>query len=231
MKNDVRIIWDFARFVVLLHFVKPQTQSIMLVIGIAGGTGSGKTTIAKKLYQIFKKQAVILPHDFYYKSHPEMSIEERSRQNYDHPDALDTDLLVEHIKQLKEGKSIMHPTYDFAHHQRNEEWQHMDSADIIIVEGILLFSSPELCDLCDIKLFVDTDADVRFIRRLKRDVNERGRTMESVMKQYLTTVKPMHEQFVEPTKRKADLIVPEGGNNHIAIDIITRYLSHRFNRP
>ena len=159
-----------------------------------------------------------------------MTLEERSKQNYDHPNALDTDLLVEHIKQLKEGKSIMHPTYDFAQHQRNKEWQRMDSADIIIVEGILLFTSPELCDLCDVKLFVDTDADVRFIRRLKRDVSERGRTMESVVHQYLTTVKPMHEQFVEPTKRKADLIVPEGGNNRIAIDIITRYLSHRFNQ-
>lgn len=203
----------------------------MLVIGIAGGTGSGKTTIAKKLYRFFKKKAVILPHDFYYKSHPELTLEQRSKQNYDHPDALDTDLLVQHVQQLKEGKTIQHPTYDFTLHQRNEQWQTMHSADIIIVEGILIFSCPELCDLCDIKLFVDTDADVRFIRRLRRDVNERGRTMDSVMTQYLTTVKPMHEQFVEPTKRKADLIVPEGGDNHVALDIITQYLEHRFGRP
>lgn len=200
----------------------------MLVIGIAGGTGSGKTTIAHKLYKIFKEKAVIIPHDYYYKSHPEMSLEERSKQNYDHPDALDTELLIEHIKQLKEGKSIQHPTYNFSLHQRNEKWETMESADIIIVEGILIFNSPELCDLCDVKLYVDTDADVRFIRRLRRDVNERGRTMDSVVKQYLSTVKPMHEQFVEPTKRKADLIVPEGGNNRIALEIITKYLEHRF---
>lgn len=190
-----------------------------IVIGIAGGTGSGKTTIAKKVYQAFKNDAVILSHDFYYKPHEEMTYEERSKQNYDHPDSLETDLLVEHVKQLKEGQAILHPTYDFATYSRRE-WEQTESKQIIIVEGILIFTSKELCDLCDVKLFVDTDADVRFIRRLRRDVEKRGRTMDSVINQYLNTVKPMHEQFVEPSKAKADLIIPEGGHNVIAISMI-----------
>lgn len=190
-----------------------------IIIGIAGGTGSGKTTIAKKLYQAFKNNSVILSHDFYYKPHEEMSYEERSKQNYDHPDSLETDLLVEHIKQLKEGKTIEHPTYDFATYSR-QQWETTEPAQIIIVEGILIFTSKELCDLCDVKLFVDTDADVRFIRRLRRDVEKRGRSMDSVINQYLNTVKPMHEQFVEPSKAKADLIIPEGGHNVIAISMI-----------
>ncbi len=191
-----------------------------LVIGIAGGTGSGKTTVAKKLYQAFGKDAVILSHDYYYKHHPELTLKERSQLNYDHPDILDTDMMVEHIRQLKEGNSIMHPTYDFSQHLRCPTMQAMQPAEVIIVEGILIFSNQSLCDICDIKLFVDTDADVRFIRRVRRDVNKRGRTMDSVISQYLTTVKPMHEQFVEPSKRKADLIIPEGGHNKIAINTI-----------
>lgn len=190
-----------------------------IVIGIAGGTGSGKTTIAKKLYQAFKHDAVILSHDFYYKPHNDMTYEERTKANYDHPDSLDTDLLVEHVKQLKAGNVIKHPTYDFTTHARTE-WQEMKPAKIIIVEGILIFTSKELCDLCDVKLFVHTDADVRFIRRLRRDVEVRGRSMDSVMNQYLHTVKPMHEQFVEPSKAKADIIIPEGGHNVIAISMI-----------
>lgn len=190
-----------------------------IVIGIAGGTGSGKTTIAKKIYQAFKNNSVILSHDYYYKAHEEMSFEERTKLNYDHPDSLDTDMLVSHVKQLKEGVAIKHPTYDFVTHARGE-WQEMDPAKIIIVEGILIFTSKELCDLCDVKLFVDTDADVRFIRRLRRDVEKRGRSMDSVINQYLNTVKPMHEQFVEPSKAKADLIIPEGGHNVIAISMI-----------
>ncbi len=190
-----------------------------IVIGIAGGTGSGKTTIAKKLYQAFKNEATILSHDFYYKAHEEMPFEERIKLNYDHPDSLDTDMLVQHVKQLKEGVSIKHPTYDFVSHSR-QEWQQMDPSKILIVEGILIFTNKELCDLCDVKLFVDTDADVRFIRRLKRDVEKRGRSMDSVINQYLSTVKPMHEQFVEPSKAKADLIIPEGGHNVIAISMI-----------
>lgn len=191
-----------------------------IVVGIAGGTGSGKTTVAKKIFQAFNNNAVILSHDYYYKEYPSLTLEEKRKLNYDHPDSLDTDLLVEHLKALKEGKTIMHPTYDFANHSRNKEWSEMKSADLIIVEGILIYTSKELCDICDIKLFVDTDADVRFIRRLKRDVNKRGRSMESVITQYLSTVKPMHEQFVEPSKAKADLIIPEGGHNRIAVGMI-----------
>lgn len=191
-----------------------------IIIGIAGGTGSGKTTIAKKLYQSFSKDAVILSHDYYYKSHDDLPFEERCKVNYDHPDSLDTDLLVQHLAQLKNGETIMHPTYDFAAHLRNEKWEKTESARLIIVEGILIFTDKRLCDLCDVKLFVDTDADVRFIRRLRRDITKRGRTVESVVNQYLTTVKPMHEQFVEPSKAKADLIIPEGGHNAIAISMI-----------
>ena len=167
----------------------------------------------------FKNNSVILSHDYYYKAHEEMSFEERTKLNYDHPDSLDTDMLVSHVKQLKEGVAIKHPTYDFVTHARGE-WQEMEPAKIIIVEGILIFTSKELCDLCDVKLFVDTDADVRFIRRLRRDVEKRGRSMDSVINQYLNTVKPMHEQFVEPSKAKADLIIPEGGHNVIAISMI-----------
>ena len=191
-----------------------------LVIGIAGGTGSGKTTVAKKISAAFGKQAVILSHDYYYKDRPDLPFEERKKLNYDHPDSLETSLLVEHVKQLKAGQNIKHPTYDFCKHKRNAEWEETRSAELIIVEGILIFTDKELCDLCDIKLFVDTDADIRFIRRLRRDVNRRGRSMESVIAQYTATVKPMHEQFVEPSKVKADLIIPEGGNNVIAISMI-----------
>lgn len=190
-----------------------------IVIGIAGGTASGKTTVAKKLHRAFD-QSVILSHDYYYKSREDLDFEARCKLNYDHPDSLDTDLLVQHLQALKQGKSITHPTYDFVNHRRNEQWQSTDSADVIIVEGILIFTNKELCDLCDIKLFVDADADERFIRRLTRDVKKRGRTMDSVIEQYLSTVKPMHEQFVEPTKSKADLIIPQGGHNTIAISMI-----------
>ena len=191
-----------------------------IVIGIAGGTASGKTTVAEKIYAAFSNNAVILSHDYYYKAHDELAFEERSKLNYDHPDSLDTAMLVEHVRQLKQGNAIMHPTYDFASHSRNTEWKKTESAEIIIIEGILIFTDKELCSLCDIKLFVDADADVRFIRRLTRDVKERGRNMDSVINQYLSTVKPMHEEFVEPSKAKADLIIPQGGHNDIAISMI-----------
>lgn len=191
-----------------------------IIIGIAGGTASGKTTVAEKIFEAFENDAVILSHDFYYKPHLDLTFEERCNLNYDHPDALDTDLLVEHVRALKHGKSISHPTYDFARHCRNEQWEQMDSAKIIIVEGILIFTNKQLCKLCDVKLFVDADADVRFIRRLTRDVTDRARSMDSVINQYLTTVKPMHEQFVEPSKAKADIIIPQGGHNEIAISMI-----------
>ena len=190
------------------------------VIGIAGGTGSGKTTVARKLNQAFKNDSVILSHDYYYKDISHLTFEERCLVNFDHPDSLDTELLVEHISKLKQGESIMHPTYDFSNHCRNDQWKRVDSAKIIIVEGILIFTNKALCDLCDIKLFVDTDADVRFIRRLRRDTNKRGRSVESVVNQYLSTVKPMHEQFVEPSKRNADVIIPEGGHNVVALEMV-----------
>lgn len=198
-----------------------------IVIGIAGGTASGKTTVAKKLFEAFSNDAVILAHDHYYKPHENLTFEQRCQLNYDHPDSLDTDLLVEHLRMLKEGQSITHPTYNFASHSRNEQWEKLDSARIIIVEGILIFTNKELCDLCDIKLFVDADADVRFIRRLTRDVKKRGRNMDSVIAQYLGTVKPMHEQFVEPTKSKVDLIIPQGGHNKIAISTIVDAIKKR----
>lgn len=201
-----------------------------MIIGIAGGTGSGKTTIAKKIFNAFKDEAVILSHDFYYKPHEDMPFEERAKVNYDHPDSLETELLVAHVKQLKEGYAIKHPTYDFTSHARTG-WVDMEPKQIIIVEGILIFTNKDLCDLCDVKLFVHTDADVRFIRRLRRDVEVRGRSMDSVMNQYLNTVKPMHEQFVEPSKAKADIIIPEGGHNVIAISMIVdgirKKLSHK----
>ena len=191
-----------------------------IVIGIAGGTASGKTTVAERIYEAFQKDAVILSHDYYYKQHDDLTMEQRGKLNYDHPDSLDTDLLVKHIEELKKGNAIMHPTYNFTTHTRNAEWQRMESARIIIAEGILIYTNNKLCKLCDIKLFVDADADVRFIRRLTRDVSERGRSVESVVTQYLSTVKPMHAQFVEPTKSKADLIIPQGGHNEIAISMI-----------
>lgn len=191
-----------------------------IVIGIAGGTGSGKTTVARKLMEAFDEECAVLSHDYYYKDNASLSFEERARQNYDHPNSLDTDLMIEHLKQLKEGATIQHPTYDFSTHLRKAEWVELNSAPIIIVEGILIFESKALCDLIDVKIFVDTDADVRFIRRLSRDVRKRGRSIESVIDQWLTTVKPMHEQFVEPSKRNADIIIPEGGHNIVAVDML-----------
>ena len=183
-----------------------------IIIGIAGGTGSGKTTLADKLVNSFGREEVsILRHDAYYKRHDNMTFEERCKLNYDHPDAFDNDLLVEHILDLKEGKSIEMPVYDYTIHNRSDETITVEPAPVVILEGILIFAEPTLCDLMDIKVFVDTDADVRILRRIIRDVNERGRSLDNIIRQYLTTVKPMHEQFVEPSKRRADLIIPEGG--------------------
>lgn len=186
------------------------------IIGVAGGTGSGKTTLAKRLFDAFSKDSCLLSHDFYYKDNKHLTFEERKMLNYDHPNSLDTSLMIEDIKKLKNGDVIFHPTYDFETHSRSGYCE-MLPKKLIIVEGILLFENRELADLFDIKIYVDTDADVRFIRRLKRDVRDRGRSMDSVIAQYLTTVKPMHEQFVEPSKRVADIIVPEGGKNEIAV--------------
>ena len=193
----------------------------VVVIGVAGGTGSGKSTLVKRLQEAFKNDDVAtICHDFYYKAHPELSYEERTKLNYDHPDAFDTWLMVEHIKALKEGKKIECPTYSFVEHNRADETLKVEPSKVIIVDGILIFENKELRDIMDIKVFVDTDADVRLARRILRDVRERGRSMESVISQYTTTVKPMHEQFVEPSKRYADVIIPEGGFNSVAVSML-----------
>lgn len=191
-----------------------------MVVGIAGGTGSGKSTLAKRLKEAFEGEMVSLSHDYYYKSNDHLSYEERTKLNYDHPDAFDTELLIEHIKQLKEGKAIEHPVYSFVEHTRMKESVRIEPARVILVDGILIFDNKELCELMDIKVFVDTDADVRIIRRLLRDVEDRGRDMQSVITQYLETVKPMHEEFVEPSKKRADIIIPEGGFNSVAVDML-----------
>lgn len=191
-----------------------------MVIGIAGGTGSGKSTLADRLKEAFEGEMVSLSHDYYYKSNDHLTYEERTKLNYDHPDAFDTELLIEHLKQLKEGKAIEHPVYSFVEHTRMKETVKVEPARVILVDGILIFENKELCELMDIKVFVDTDADVRIIRRLLRDVQDRGRSLDSVISQYLNTVKPMHEEFVEPSKKRADIIIPEGGFNSVALDML-----------
>lgn len=191
-----------------------------MIIGIAGGTGSGKSTLADKLREAFEGEMVSLSHDYYYKSNDHLTYEERTKLNYDHPDAFETELLIEHIKKLKNGEAIEHPVYSFVEHTRLKETVKVEPARVILVDGILIFENKELCELMDIKVFVDTDADVRIIRRLVRDVQERGRSMDSVISQYLNTVKPMHEEFVEPSKKRADVIIPEGGFNSVALDML-----------
>lgn len=191
-----------------------------IVIGIAGGSGSGKTTLAHKLKDALGDDIVLLCHDFYYKAHDDMPFEERQKLNFDHPDAFDTDLLIEDIRALKRGESILHPIYSFTEHTRLPQRVRVDPARVVIVEGILIFENQQLRDEMDIKVFVDTDADIRLIRRLLRDVKERGRTLDSVVSQYMNTVKPMHEQFVEPSKRNASIIVPEGGCNRVAMQML-----------
>ena len=198
----------------------------IMVIGIAGGTGSGKTTITKKLMQHFGGDVSVIYHDNYYKAHHNMSYEERSRLNYDHPDSFDTDLLIQAVKDLKAGRSVTCPVYDYTIHDRSDKVIVVKPAKVIIVEGILIFENEELRDLMDIKIFVDTDADIRLCRRIKRDVNKRGRSLESVLMQYQQTVKPMHERYVEPSKKYADLVVPEGGKNLVALSMITGHIRH-----
>ena len=193
----------------------------VVVIGVAGGTGSGKSTLVKRLQEAFRNDDVAtICHDFYYKAHSELTYEERTKLNYDHPEAFDTWLMVEHIKALKEGKAVDCPTYSFVEHNRSEQTLRVEPSKVIIVDGILIFENEELRNILDIKVFVDTDADVRLARRILRDVRERGRSMESVITQYTTTVKPMHEQFVEPSKRHADIIIPEGGFNSVAVSML-----------
>ncbi|MDQ7052972.1 MAG: uridine kinase [candidate division KSB1 bacterium] len=192
-----------------------------ILIGIAGGSGSGKTLVAQTLFrELGSDRVVIIEQDAYYKDLSHLPPEERARRNFDHPDAIDQDLLVQHIKELLAGKSIEQPIYDFASHTRKKETRRIGEHNIIILEGILILDSPRLRELMDIKVYVDTDSDIRLIRRLRRDVSERGRTVESVLDQYEKSVRPMHLQFVEPSKRYADIIIPEGGRNVVAIDLL-----------
>lgn len=201
--------------------MKSNESKRPIVVGVAGGTGSGKTTIVTEILKDFGSQDVLLiQHDSYYRDRSHLSSEERANVNYDHPDALESSLLVEHLEHLLAGEAVEIPIYDFVTHTRKPERQKVKPCKVIVVEGILLLADPRLRDLFDIKVFVDTDADIRFIRRLERDIAERGRTRESVVAQYMQTVRPMHLEFVEPSKRYADVIVPEGGYNTVAVDMI-----------
>ena len=199
----------------------------MLIVGIAGGTGSGKSTITEYLAEKFGSKVTVMRHDDYYKANHEMSYEERAKINYDCPDAFETSLMVEHLKMLKEGKTINCPIYDYTVHDRSDDTREVHPAEVLLIDGILVLADPELRELMDIRIYVDTDADIRILRRIKRDVNYRGRTLESVIDQYLTTVKPMHEAFVEPSKRYADIIIPVGGYNTVALEMLEqRLISH-----
>jgi uridine kinase len=192
-----------------------------LFVGIAGGTGSGKTTIAQKVAQGLPADSVVtIDHDAYYRDHSHLSHEERHALNYDHPSSLDNDLLIEHLDTLRAGMPIHMPRYDFVTHSRSESTRYVEPSAVVIVEGILVFVDKRVRERLDVKLFVDTDADIRIIRRIRRDMQERGRTFKQVREQYYRTVRPMHLQFVEPSKRWSDLIIPEGGNNHVALDLV-----------
>ena len=198
------------------HSKKPP-----LILGIAGGTGSGKTTVAHSILdRVGSHRISFLPQDVYYRDLKEIPLEERAKQNFDHPDSLETELMIEHLCLLKQWKAIDMPQYDFTQHIRTDHVLHIEPRRVIVVDGILIFVEPALRELFDVKIFVDTDADIRFIRRLQRDIIERGRTMDSVIQQYYRTVRPMHLEFVEPSKRYADVIIPEGGMNVVALDMV-----------
>ena len=201
----------------------------ILVIGIAGGSGSGKTTLMKNLVQKFGDAVTVVSHDNYYRRHDELTYEERCLINYDEPAAFETDLMARHLDALRRGEAIECPVYDYTVHNRSDEVVRIVPKPVIIVEGILIFADEALRDLMDIRIFVDTDADVRLCRRIKRDVNKRGRTLESVLTQYQQTVKPMHEKYVEPSKKHANLVVPEGGKNYVALDMIIDRIQHHLN--
>ena len=201
-----------------------------IFIGVAGGTGSGKTTLTRHLKEHFGDSVTVISHDSYYKLQEGLSYEERVRQNYDHPDAFDTELLLRHLRELKAGRSIQCPVYSFTDYNRTDKTVEIAPAKVIIVEGILIFHDPALRQLFDIKIFVEADADVRILRRCLRDVEDRGRTLQSVVKQYLTTTKPMHEQFVEPSRKYADIVVLEGGRNPVALEMITQRIQSHIDR-
>lgn len=192
-----------------------------VVIGVAGGSGSGKTSVTKAIYESFKGHSILMiEQDYYYKDQSHLPMEERLKTNYDHPLAFDNDLLIDHIQKLLRHEAIDKPVYDYSVHTRSGEVIHVEPKDVIILEGILILEDERLRNLMDIKLYVDTDADLRIIRRLLRDIKERGRSLDSVIEQYVNVVRPMHNQFIEPTKRYANVIIPEGGHNHVAIDLM-----------
>lgn len=192
-----------------------------VVIGVAGGSGSGKTSVTKAIFDHFKGHSILmLEQDYYYKDQSHLPFEERLKTNYDHPLAFDNELLINHIQKLLNYESVEKPVYNYSMHTRSEESIHVEPKDVIIVEGILILEEEGLRNLMDMKLYVDTDADIRIIRRMTRDIQERGRTLDSVIDQYVNVVRPMHNQFIEPTKRYADIIIPEGGQNHVAIDLM-----------
>lgn len=199
-----------------------------LIIGIAGGTGSGKSTVARRVADSLKgSQVAFIDMDAYYRDHRHLTLEERRRVNWDHPDAFDTALLADHLEALGRGEAIEKPVYDFVHHARAPETVRIDPADVIVIDGILLLVDERVRRVCDVKVFVDTDADIRLIRRIRRDMAVRGRPLEEILDQYLTTVQPMHLQFVEPSKRYADLVIPRGGENTVAIDLLLASISRR----
>lgn len=201
--------------------MKVMTLDKPIIIGVAGGSGSGKTTVTKSICQRFpNKNILVIEQDYYYKDQAHLSFEQRLQTNYDHPLAFDNDLLIEHVNELLQNKSIEKPVYDYKMHTRSKETIHVEPQQVIILEGILILEDPALVELMDIKVFVDTDSDLRIIRRLLRDIKERGRSLDSVIHQYINDVRPAHLQFVEPTKRYADIIIPEGGQNHVAIDLL-----------
>jgi uridine kinase len=198
-----------------------------LILGIAGGTGSGKTTIAEKIYENFKSQAIYIPHDHYYKDQSSKTMEERTKTNYDHPNALETDLFITHLKNLINNENVNIPEYYFTTHTRKSETKHLSPAPLIIIEGILIFDDPNLRNLMDLKVFIDVPADIRILRRTKRDIEERNRTLDSCYAQYVTYTRPMHELFVEPTKTFADIIIPRGGKNEEAVSTLIHTLDRR----
>lgn len=205
-------------------------MSERLMIGIAGGTGSGKTTLTKRVAEHFGDDVVVVYHDDYYKAHDELTYEQRCQLNYDSPDAFDNELFIQHLKMLKDGEDVLCPVYDYTVHNRSGETKVIHPKKVIVVEGILIFHDPRVCELMDIKIFVDTDADVRILRRIKRDIRDRGRTLESVTQQWLTTVKPMHELYVQPSRKRADIIVPEGGKNAVALMMIFERIAAHLQR-
>ncbi len=219
----------FVSLLIALFYIQTLSGMEPLVIGIAGGTGSGKTTFANKIEDAFPGQAILICQDSYYKDLSHLALEERKKLNFDHPDSIDFDLMAEHIEELKQGHTIEKPVYNFHLFTRENYTETVGANKIIIVEGILLFAVPEVSDLCDLKLFIDTDDDVRLLRRIHRDIHERSRTLESVTKQYLSTVKPMHDVFVQPSKKQADLIIPCGRENPWALELIISKLKKELN--